>query len=573
MNNTIEFVVKMKNMMSGELGKLSSTAQSSFHKMSQFAQGVGDKNKVLGMSYNELSKQIANVENTIKNSTIPSQIAFAKRELADLQKQAAKHQGNTTTTSNLSGVGIGTIAGGTMLGNLATTGLSMIGDGISAIITKSMEKETAIAGMSTFLGKQGATEAYKNIQTDANATPFDTASLLEVNRALISSGSNAKEARKDALNLGNAIVAVGGSGDTLTRMAANLQQIKTVGKATAMDIRQFGMAGINIYEMLSRSTGKSIDQVKNMDVTYADLSKAMAMAAGKGGMYENALLNAQNSTQGKWSNLKESVVNNLAAIGESFKPLINGIIDIGFSFSSIGNSVVQFANWINSSSTSASAFLIVVAMLSAAFVTYQLIIGGVALWTGIVTKAQLLWNLAMTANPIGILVVGLAALVAGIAVAYNKFEGFRAMIDGVWGVMKDIASLFTAIFTNNFAAIPTILKRIFTGESYTQAHDQSLLKSRVERYRENKAKATQLAKDKNAPISDATKLSNSNNESGKKAGDTVTGGGPKTINITVGKFFDNIQFTTMNGKESAQELENMVLECFSRVVYNGAKMV
>ena len=60
-------------------------------------------------------------------------------------------------------------------------------------------------------------------------------------------------------------------------MAANMQQIKTVGKATAMDIRQFGIAGINIYEMLHRSTGKSIEQVKEMDVSYEDLSKAMAI--------------------------------------------------------------------------------------------------------------------------------------------------------------------------------------------------------------------------------------------------------------------------------------------------------
>ena len=71
----------------------------------------------------------------------------------------------------------------------------------------------------------------------------------------------------------------------------------------------------------------------------------------------------------------------------------------------------------------------------------------------------------------------------------------------------------------------------------------------------------------------SNKLSNSNNDAGKKAGETVVGAGPKIVNIHVGKFFDNIQFTTMNGNESAQELERIVMECFARVVFNGSKMV
>lgn len=64
-----------------------------------------------------------------------------------------------------------------------------------------------------------------------------------------------------------------------------------------------------------------------------------------------------------------------------------------------------------------------------------------------------------------------------------------------------------------------------------------------------------------------------NRASERKVGETISGGGPKTINIHLGKFFDTIQFTTMNGNESAQQLENIVLECLGRVLYNGAKTV
>ena len=49
-----------------------------------------------------------------------------------------------------------------------------------------------------------------------------------------------------------------------------------------------------------------------------------------------------------------------------------------------------------------------------------------ALWTGIVTKAQWLWNVAMTANPIGLIIAGVAALVALVAVAVTHFDSFGA---------------------------------------------------------------------------------------------------------------------------------------------------
>ena len=59
-----------------------------------------------------------------------------------------------------------------------------------------------------------------------------------------------------------------------------------------------------------------------------------------------------------------------------------------------------------------------------------------ALWTSVVTKAQWAWNVAMTANPIGLIVVGIGALIAGVVIAWNKFEGFRKVIFKGWEVMK-----------------------------------------------------------------------------------------------------------------------------------------
>ena len=45
-------------------------------------------------------------------------------------------------------------------------------------------------------------------------------------------------------------------------------------------------------------------------------------------------------------------------------------------------------------------------------------------------------NIAMALNPIGLIVIGVGLLIAGLAIAYTKFEGFRKIVDGVFGAIK-----------------------------------------------------------------------------------------------------------------------------------------
>jgi len=49
---------------------------------------------------------------------------------------------------------------------------------------------------------------------------------------------------------------------------------------------------------------------------------------------------------------------------------------------------------------------------------------------------QWLWNVALDANPIGIVIVAIGALVAGVIYAYTHFEGFRNVVHAVWDAMK-----------------------------------------------------------------------------------------------------------------------------------------
>lgn len=61
--------------------------------------------------------------------------------------------------------------------------------------------------------------------------------------------------------------------------------------------------------------------------------------------------------------------------------------------------------------------------------------------TKLVTAAQWLLNAAMSANPIGLVVVAIGALVAAFAVLWNKSESFRNFWIGMWDKIKEATSV------------------------------------------------------------------------------------------------------------------------------------
>lgn len=202
-------------------------------------------------------------------------------------------------------------------------------DGVKQIVQAGVEfnakMETYQTAFTTLLGSaEEAQRVMAQIRQDAASTPFDVDSLTQANQMLISAGVSADQARKDVLNLANAIAATGGGSAELSRMAANMQQIQNVGKATAMDIRQFANAGINIYGLLADAMGVTTAQAAEMDVSYEMLAYALEKAAASGGMYEDALIKQSQTFEGRMSTLKDNVTQLEGALTEDiFNTLSN----------------------------------------------------------------------------------------------------------------------------------------------------------------------------------------------------------------------------------------------------------
>lgn len=195
-----------------------------------------------------------------------------------------------------------------MLTSLGTKAVGLAKGFVEMGISYNAQIEKYTTGFTNMLGSaQAAQEAMQAIQEDAARTPFDVASLTQANQLLISAGENAAYSREVINALGDAVSATGGGNAELSRMAANLQQIANVGKAAAIDIKQFAYAGINIYQILADYTGKSVQEVQNMTISYDLLSQALIAASEEGGRYYNAMDTQSQTMNGRISTLKDNV--------------------------------------------------------------------------------------------------------------------------------------------------------------------------------------------------------------------------------------------------------------------------
>ena len=296
----------------------------------------------------------------------------------------------------------------------------------------------------TFLGSaEDAEKAVDAIKKQGQISPFDTKELIQANQMLITTGESADDARNTISALSDAIALTGGSNDTLGRMASNLQQIKNVGKASAMDIRQFGMAGIDIYGILADYTGKTTAEIKKMDITYEDLSAALQKSASVGGKYYGGQAEMANTLSGQVSKLKKTFQDLTGELSKSLYPTIKkiteklqGLVDwfkglndkqketitkIGLLITALGPALLIIGKLISFGGTIMS----VLAKISG-------LIAGLSIGTGALGGV-----LTALTGPIGIVIGVVAALAAGFALLWNKSETFRnSMIEVGQSMMK-----------------------------------------------------------------------------------------------------------------------------------------
>jgi len=133
--------------------------------------------------------------------------------------------------------------------------------------------------------------------------------------------------------------------------------------------------------------------------TFEDVMFALAQTTG------GAAADAAETTAGKFARLKLGFDETKESIGAALLPAVEKLLPY----------LQKFATW---AQDNPQTFMIIAGALAA------------------IAASIVAINIAMALNPIGLITIGVIALVAALAVAYKRFEGFREVVDAVFGGIK-----------------------------------------------------------------------------------------------------------------------------------------
>ena len=331
-------------------------------------------------------------------------------------------------------------------GELAFAGMTAAADAFAASVLKSginynAQIETYLTRLETLTGSaEKANDILNQIKKDALSTPFEVSSLTSAESLLLATGMNAEQARGDILALGDAIAASGGGNEELSRMAVNLQQIKNVGKASALDIKQFAYAGIDIYGLLADSMGVTREEASQLDVTYEMLSNALQKASKKGGKYYGAMEKQSKTYNGAMSNLKESF------------EVFTGSVSEGL-FNALKSVVVPLTNMFNWLTKNKK----VVKAIAIPLLTFLNVLTGLMIAKKVALAIK---GLVLVLNtPIGMVAV-ISAIVVAIIYLWNNCEAFRNFWINLWNIIKQVCINIVNGIISFFQSIPQTVNNI-----------------------------------------------------------------------------------------------------------------
>lgn len=147
-------------------------------------------------------------------------------------------------------------------------------------------------------------------------------------------------------------------------------------------------------------------------------------------------------------------------IGQGLLPIYQQLISL----------IVPLSGYMSANAETISKVALVVLGLTGGIVALNYAIKAVTVittaWSAVVKTAaalQVIWNAVLAANPIGLVVLAIAALVAGVVIAYQKIEPFRDLIDSIIQKIKDMGK---AIKESAFGkAIGSIVDKVTSGKA------------------------------------------------------------------------------------------------------------
>ena len=306
------------------------------------------------------------------------------------------------------------------LGGLAVAGAKMVAAG-----EKAATANARIEQIATSMGLFGAeTEKVTGRLVDlAN----EQARLTGVDQNLIKESQALLLTFKD---IASSADEVGGAFDRATQLTLDMA---SAGFGSVTDnAKQLGKAlndPIAGLTALRRSgiqfTKAQQDQIRTL-VESGNVLEAQTMILEE---IENQVGGTAAATANSTDKMKVAFSQASESIGMALLPAVEALLPI----------VIKFADWASQNTEIVIALAAAIGGLSAAIVVANFAMKAWAAAQAIATAAQWAFNAALTANPIGIVVVAVAALVAGLVLLYRRFETVRNIVKALLAPLKAAA--------------------------------------------------------------------------------------------------------------------------------------
>lgn len=154
----------------------------------------------------------------------------------------------------------------------------------------------------------------------------------------------------------------------------------------------------------------------------ADAQATLALVAEQSSAAQGAFAREADTAAGASQRAAAQFENAKASLGEALLPIVT----------EAAGKFADLTTWMTDNQDTVQILAGVVGGLALAIIAVNAAVKVYEFVMGLATAAQWAFNFAMDANPIGLVVLAIAALVAGVVYAYNHFESFRNMVQSVW---------------------------------------------------------------------------------------------------------------------------------------------
>lgn len=387
--------------------------------------------------------------------------------------QFKKELNSAVASTNKANSGFAKMQKGALVAGAAITGGLVVA--LKGSVGAAQEAQVSQAKMQSQLDALGisydkhADQIEKVIQSTSKLAALDDEDLQDAFTQLVRTTGDVNEALRDTELAANIARGAGVSLATATKAISNaeLGRVSSL-KKLGVAVPAVGEAQAKLKAQIDayKETHKSLSPL--MKQHFDDLMK-QAKADDAAATTKDALSEAER----KFGDAAEKYGNTSAAASERFHVALENLQEtIGAALlpalTTFSNALAKITSYFAEHETLAKAVVIALGALGATLLTIGAATKVYAAGQTIAraatvawTAAQWLLNAALTANPIGVVIVALAALAAAIKIAWDHSETFRRIVTGAFNAVKTAAESVIGWVKNNWPIIVTLLSGPF----------------------------------------------------------------------------------------------------------------